>query len=340
MDIGAPSSRLVERWTLSACIGRAEHRSLSMRRSAAIASGLLALMACATAWSATTSRDLTVLWSGDDQWVRIEPQDDSAVSPNDHPTQLSTEQVSNALAALRIRVVDQDSGTETQRAVFTGEEIANLAPHVARGLTKAGPKQDVTFSTIGSHALAAGGLIKDPGVNAGRVFYQDGKLNVIFGELQSNYRKKNVYGQRTEDFTPRRLGTRGKASKQKWNLVTRPGIELHATNGEVRNDWAVIDPAVASSQTVATPEPTAAAPRQAATAPAPAESAPRASGATPEPAPDAAKAPAAASTPGAAARQSTAELEQRLQALKDLKDKGLISEEAYNSKVKELLSEL
>jgi hypothetical protein len=29
-----------------------------------------------------------------------------------------------------------------------------------------------------------------------------------------------------------------------------------------------------------------------------------------------------------------------LQALKDLKDKGLISEEAYNSKVKELLSEL
>jgi hypothetical protein len=33
-------------------------------------------------------------------------------------------------------------------------------------------------------------------------------------------------------------------------------------------------------------------------------------------------------------------LEQRLQTLKDLRDKGLISEEAYNAKLKELLSEL
>jgi hypothetical protein len=57
----------------------------------------------------------------------------------------------------------------------------------------------------------------------------------------------------------------------------------------------------------------------------------------------AAGAPAAAAattqaTPAAASK--SAELEKRLQTLKDLRDKGLISEEAYNSKLKELLSEL
>lgn len=344
MDNGTPSSRLVEARSVHPGSGHAERHSSAIGRRAAIASGLLALLSSAAAWCATEpSRSVVVLWSGDDQWVRIEPQDDSAASPNDHPAELSTEEVSNALAALRLRVVDEDTGTESQRAVFTREEIANLAPQVAGGLGRAGPKQDVTFSTIGSHGVSTGGLIKDPGVNAGRVFCQDGKLNVIFGELQSNYRKKNVYGQRTEDFTPRRQGTRGKASKQKWTVATGPGIQLHSmSDGAVRNDWVVIDPAVAGAQTVATSQPTAAAPQQAASAPTPAKPVPPppTSGAAPEPAADAAQAPAASTTPESRTGKSTADLEQRLQTLRDLRDKGLISEEAYNSKVKELLSEL
>ena len=121
------------------------------------------------------------------------------------------------------------------------EELRNLAPRIASGLAKAGPRQDVTFSTIGSHPRAAGGLVKDPGVNAGRVFYDDGKINVIFGELQSGYRKRNVYGQRTEDFTPRQQGSRTKAAEHEWALAARPGVELHSNAGGVRNDWVEID---------------------------------------------------------------------------------------------------
>ncbi|HSD75436.1 MAG TPA: SHOCT domain-containing protein [Steroidobacteraceae bacterium] len=311
-----------------------------------LASSLLALSWAA--WSATdTARGPVVLWAGDDQWVRLEPQD-SGAAPNDHPAQLNAEEVSNALSALRLRVIDADSGTETQRPVFTRTEIANLAPQVVVGLGKAGPQQDVTFSTIGSHALSAGGLVKDPGVNAGRIFYQGGKLNVIFGELQSNYRKKNYYGQRGEDFTPRRQGTRSKASKQKFTLATSPGIELNATGGGVRNDWVLIDPAVAGAQLAATPEPAAGTPRQAAAAPAAAQPAPAPPPSTTTASPPASAAPAAAagaaSAPAAAASTPaatpSADIEQRLQKLRDLRDKGLISEEAYNSKVKELLSEL
>jgi hypothetical protein len=260
-----------------------------------IASGALALVAAITC-AADAPRDVSVLWSANDQWVKIEPQDDAAASPNDHPVQLANEAVSNALSALRIRIVDKDTAAEAQRSVFTAEELRNLAPRIASGLAKAGPRQDVTFSTIGSHPRAAGGMVKDPGVNAGRVFYDDGKINVIFGELQSGYRKRNVYGQRTEDFTPRQQGSRTKAAENEWALASRPGIELHSNAGGVRNDWVEIDAA--------------------------------------------AVAPGAAAVSQAPATKSGVDLEQRLKTLKELRDKNLISEEAYRAKMQELLSEL
>ena len=281
-----------------------ENRRRSCRRQLVIASGALALVA-AVACASDTPRDVVVLWSANDQWVKIEPQDDAAASPNDHPAQLASEAVSNALAALRIRIVDEGTAAETLRSVFTAEELRNLAPRIASGLAKAGPRQDVTFSTIGSHPRAAGGLVKDPGVNAGRVFYDDAKINVIFGELQSGYRKRSVYGQRTEDFTPRREGSRTKATEHEWILAARPGVQLHSTPGGVRNDWVEIDTAAVASGAAAVSQ-----------------------------------APAAATPAGPVATKSGADIEQRLKTLKELRDKNLISEEAYRAKMQELLSEL
>lgn len=278
-----------------------------------MASGALALVAALTC-AADTPRDVVVLWSANDQWVKIEPQDDAAAPPNDHPAQLASEGVSKALAALRVRIVDEDTATEAQRSVFTAEELRNLAPRIASGLAKAGPGQDVTFSTIGSHPRAAGGLVKDPGVNAGRVFYDDGKINVIFGELQSGYRKRMVYGQRTEDFTPRQQGSRTKAAEHELGLAARPGVELHSNASGVRNDWVEIDGAAVVSSTAAVSQAPPAATPPAATA--------------------------AASGEGPAVTKSGVDLEQRLKTLKELRDKNLISEEAYRAKMQELLSEL
>ena len=50
--------------------------------------------------------------------------------------------------------------------------------------------------------------------------------------------------------------------------------------------------------------------------------------------------PAGAGGSDPAATKSSADIEQRLQALKELRDKNLISEEAYRAKMQELLSEL
>jgi hypothetical protein len=121
-----------------------------------------------------------------------------------------------------------------------------------------------------------------------------------------------------------------------------PGLEFHSANdGALRNDWVVIDTAVAGSEVLAAPQPGNAPPRQAASASvvaAPVQS-PPATVAAPAPVPDAATAPAAAES---APRTGTpnADLEQRLRKLKELRDKGLISEEAYRAKMQELLSEL
>jgi hypothetical protein len=291
-----------------------ENRPSSARRVAQWSSAL-ALVAAITC-AASAPRDVVVLWSANDQWVKIEPQDEAAAAPNDHPAQLANEVVSNALAALRIRIVDEDTATESQRSVFTAEELRNLAPRIASGLAKAGPRQDVTFSTIGSHPRAAGGMVKDPGVNAGRVFYVDGKINVIFGELQSGYRKRSVYGQRTEDFTPRREGSRTKAAEHEWALAARPGVELHSNAGGMRNDWVEIDGAAVASGAAAVSQ-------------APAAATPAATAAT-----------QAGSGEGPAATKSKVDIEQRLKTLKELRDKNLISEEAYRAKMQELLSEL
>jgi Short C-terminal domain len=314
MENGTTAARLIERRRRHLFGAHAEHPAQLGRYKLALVSGAITLVCAAVAWSATEApRGAVVLWSGDDQWVKIEQQDDPAAVPNDHPAQLGTEAITNALGALQVRLVDPDTGTESHRPVFTRDELGNLTPQVASGLAKAGPRQDVTFSTIGSHAFAPGGLLKDLGVNAGRVFYEDGRLNVIFGELQSNYRKKNVYGQRSEDFTPRRQGSRSKATQQKLILAARPGLEFHSTNdGDTRNDWVVIDTAVARSEVLAAPAPV----------------------------PDASTAPAAAAESASKTGASDADLEQRLRKLKELKDKGLISEEAYRAKMQELLSEL
>jgi hypothetical protein len=322
----------------------------------ALVGGAITLVCTAVAWSATEApRGSVVLWSGDDQWVKIEPQDDSAAVPNDHPAQLGAKAISTALGALRVNLVDPDTGTQSDRPVFTPNELGNLTLHVASGLEKAGPRQDVTFSTIDGRALAAGGLIRKPGVNAGRVFYNDGRLNVIFGELQSSYRKKNVYGQRTEDYTPRRQGSRSEATEQKWHLAAGPGLQFHSTNdGNIRNDWVVIDTAVARSEVQPAPQPgdvparqttsapVAAAPVVAApvpAAPVPAAPAPAAPGPA-SPVRETSTAPAAVAESAPRTGTSNADLEQRLRQLKELKDKGLITEEAYRARMQELLSEL
>ena len=137
MENGTKAAWLIERRRRHLIRVHAEHPARLGRCRLALVSGAVALVCAAVAWAATGApRGSDVLWSGDDEWVKIEPQDDPAAEPNDHPAQLGMEAISNALGALQVRLVDSSTGTESLRPVFSPDELGKLTPPVAVGTCK------------------------------------------------------------------------------------------------------------------------------------------------------------------------------------------------------------
>lgn len=241
------------------------------------------------------------IWSRQDEFVRIERQDDDNAPGNAHPAQLAPGEIAELLGLLRVRATE---GAEPV-AVFSSQEVAMLGETLSQGLARAEPGEDVSFATIGNHK--AGRIVGRRLVNTGRVFYRDDRLNVLFGEVHGEYRKRNLYGQRDQDHRPRRHASRTTPVNAPWRLESAPGVDRHVQAGRERPDWLSIDPR-----------------RVLASAAGPAQAPRKAVPSAPEAAPE--------------VRPST--LEARLVALKDLYDKGLIPEEIYHSRVEAILDEL
>lgn len=243
----------------------------------------------------------TVIWQGDDQSVFLTPQDAAAAAPNEHPVDLTATEIETLLAALTCKPAEGEADSSAV-PVFNRAQLEILGRALSAGLAQADPSQDVAFSVIGAHRLAPGAFAQRNRLTAGRAFVREGRLNVIFGEIHSPYRKKNVYGRLDEDFSPRRYGSRGLPAAQ-------PSVVLAVAGRDGRPDWVELDPGAA-------PVP---------------------------PSGESAAGGLAAGSSGAASPDppdDAASIERRLQTLKRLREKGLISEEAYRNKVDEILSEL
>ena len=253
-----------------------------------------------------------IIWEENDQSVVLVPQDDDQAPPNDHPAKVEVRDIETMLASLRFRYADD--GNETAPVpVFNAEQVDILGAALATGLGRATPTQDVRFSIVGAHRLSPDALVRRNRLTAGRVFFREGELNIIFGEIQSPYRKKNIYGRLEQDFYPREYGSRTTAAGREAVLVAGDAIRLREDTGVTRYDWVIFDP------DAVTPAPVA-----------PSAKAPASEAAVPSPLPGqvAAEAPAGS------------DLEQRLRTLKRLRDEHLISEETYREKVNEILEEL
>jgi hypothetical protein len=271
--------------------------------------------------AAEATRDGVVVWEGKkDQWVRLEPQDDPRAPPNAHPATLDDATIAAALASVWI------GEGESAEPVFTPDEAQIFATQISRALARATPTQDVTFRTTGSRKTAAGRLLKGVRVNTARAFVAGDAFNLILGEVHGQYRKKNVYGQWDEDFSEVRPASRTESAPHEWAVAPSPHVRFaQGPDGRERDDWLMFDrerlaalvrppdaPAAA-----ATPPPASAG----GAAPAPAGAAPQAPAPVPAPSPE-------------------ADMERRLRTLKDLHEKGLITEEAYRAKIEEILSVL
>lgn len=261
---------------------------------------LLALTYAVSGAGTVRADDRHYLWQSRDQFVALERQEPGTSLANAHPADVAPETLTALLGGIEVRL---EPGGKPE-ALFTPATLELLATHLQEALRKATARDDVVFAVIGLHNSLFG-FAKSPKVTTGRLFRQDGRLNLIVGQAQQDVNERE--DRRLAPFVP---GSRKEAAEGDWRLLPRPGQSVFTL---ARRDWLVFTEA---PQPV--PKTVPERPQQAATPPPPPMPA------TQPPAP-----PAGTRTPA-----------ERLQMLLELKQKGLISEEEYRNKRQQILDSI
>jgi hypothetical protein len=236
--------------------------------------------------------------------IRLVPREAGA-TPNAHPVQVQPELLRQQLALVRARLRSGDA------PLFFADELAELIEPIAQALSVAGPDDDLVLL---STARRDGGVLGTPlGITA-RLFVQGNALNLLVHDARLDFVNAYIGSRIPPSFT---FGSREQAGATTIQTVSGTGR---------RADWVALPLAAITAQASGI-------------APAPvAATVPAVPVVTPP-----AVAPGAVSgaVPAAPARARDAtfadEIEQRLLTLKRLRDKGLISEEEYQQKRKEIL---
>ncbi|AFJ03153.1 hypothetical protein Q7C_2013 [Methylophaga frappieri] len=181
-----------------------------------------------------------ILWETGLQYVKVVERD-APGEANQHPYAISQEEMRDVLNSMYVtqRVLLK----ETQIPLFSPGEVQTLSSTIARGLGMATTGEDVTFVTLGVHQ---GALARERNTNSGRVFIDSrGRLNIIFGLLQAEYRDKDQFtGQEIDRrVNPLRPGSRRVDANPATRLALDNGQAYYTDpeTGEERNDWVVID---------------------------------------------------------------------------------------------------
>lgn len=244
--------------------------------------------------------------------IRIVPREAGAV-PNAHPVRVQPELLRQQLALVRARL----RGGEAP--LFFADELADLIEPLAEALAVAGADDDLVLL---STARRDGGVLSTPlGITA-RLFVQGDALNLIVHDARLDFVNAYIGSRIAPTFT---FGSRTQAA----------AAAIQTVSGTSRRaDWVALPlAAMTGAAAVTAPAPAKAPTPVAATAPV----APAAAAAVVAPAPTPAPKPAPAAAPRARDAAFADEIEQRLVTLKRLRDKGLISEEEYQQKRKEVL---
>ena len=158
-------------------------------------------------------------------FVRIERIERDA-PPNDHPAVIGPDQMRTALAS--VRGAPQALGSDGP--VFNADELDEIARPLASALAEATPTEDVTFVVLGSHGLFS--EHSPATATTGRVFVRGGRLDIIFGLVQSSYEAIDI------SSAPARVlpGQRKARVEQGWALAA-----AGAQRVDRRGDWLQFD---------------------------------------------------------------------------------------------------
>ncbi len=183
----------------------------------------------------------SIIWQQHDQFVRIEGQDrDSILVPaNDHPAILSANLVRKTLGSLEVLF----EGEEKPVPVFSQDELEILGEAVSSGLAQAGPHEDITCAIAGIHRRHTA-----LDISTYRFFIENERLNLIIGTLHRKYtenidRSRYALVPGGRKYTPpdQLQTTTG------WTIVPQAGMKFK-TNGAItsdvymRQDWLILNP--------------------------------------------------------------------------------------------------
>ena len=234
--------------------------------------------------------------------VQLVPAEAGA-APNQHPARVTAEALRWQLGGIRTTVDGQ------MVPLYAADEVNDFAEALAQALAAAGPGDDIVL--VSASRRGASFLTAVTAVTA-RLFVQDGGLQIIVRDTRASFVKDYINSRAPLKFN---YGSRASAS----------GVALVDSSATSRRgDWLALGlslpgaaPAVvAAPLVVASPTAGVAAPTAPNTA-----------------------APAAAAPPVVLEPLQT-EAEHRLATLKRLRDRGLISEEEFQEKRKEVLKQL
>ncbi len=265
-----------------------------------------------------------VIWNaGNNVFFKYANQDKTIFGKNDHPVEVTAQDISTVLGSLKIRNKELPVAEEKLQPVFSAKQTKLLGDYLAIGLKNAKPDQDVIFAMEKSKRRLLG-LQSDRLFVAGRAFYKDDKLNVIVGDYdrprdegyEAAYDPTNVGIVRYHfDY-----GSREKISSNfSKTIVKVDGVKHKKVDNTQRDNWLVIDVQAAFAANARNAKNR----QQEATA------------RKREEIREILDSEAAPSV-----KRSTPSLEDRFTTLQQLKDKGLITDEEYAEKRKQLLIEL
>jgi hypothetical protein len=241
---------------------------------------------------------------------------EAGASPSQQPVTVQADALRQQLAVL------QFSERNARGALFAADELAELAAPLAQALGRAGPGDDIVLL---SSSKRDGGILSPPKALTARLFVQGGALQFIAHDARfdffDTYRATHaeprfVFGMRSAPGAATLQGS-GAWTQPRADWVTIPLAALTAAAPPAAAPAAQPAPPAAPPATQPSVQPAAA------VAPSPA---------SPPPMPAAAPAPR---KPVDAAGEQ--DIERRLDTLKRLRDKGVISEDEYQLKRKEIL---
>ncbi len=281
-----------------------------------------------SSFSVAFSAGEDVIWeAGVNVYFKYADQDKSNFGKNDHPVELNAAEIRTVLESLKLREKDKVASDTELKSVFSNEQANMLSRYLSQGLKNARPGQDIIFAIEKSVPRSFFLLKPNRFFIAGRAFYKDNKLNIIIGEYDR--RRNDAY---ETIYDPTHVGSlryhldHGRRSKSSKGfdkaIVMVDGVEIKQLNGTRREDWFVIDVQAASEAyhrmtRVREQEETESKRKELQEL--------LGSEETARPV----KRP-----------RSLGTLEERLTILERLKDKGLITDEEYARKRKEMLDEL